>query len=62
MRETQVVTGYCPVLDDEYSVTVFYVQVFQQYQKDIYRCEYAIKTGRNCGFNCPVYRDAPNFI
>lgn len=62
MQYPYYVTGQCPVRDMKCTITVSYVPVISGYQKDIYRCEYSNRTGRGCGYDCPIYKAAPELI
>lgn len=62
MQHPHYVTGHCPVRNAKCTITVSYVPVISGYQKDIYRCKYANMIGRACGYDCPIYKAAPELI
>lgn len=59
-------TDYCPMLDEDYSISVKYQKVStfssQAFIKDSFRCEHNI-CGDFCKISdCPVYLSAPETL
>ena len=57
------VTGYCPTLEEEYSIKITYLNAStlqnQSFIKDTFKCEHSIRTG--CSMpHCPIYKSAPD--
>lgn len=60
------VTGYCPVLDENYSIRVNYREIstsaFHGCIKDTFRCEYNVSRCICPMPDCPIYTSAPETL
>lgn len=58
-------TGYCPVLDDEHSIRITYLNAStlhsQNFLKDCFRCEHSHQKGCHIS-DCPIYGSAPDTL
>ena len=58
-------TGYCPVLDDEYSICITYLNAStpqsQCFIKDRFRCDHSRQKGCHIA-DCPIYEAAPDAL
>lgn len=58
-------TDYCPVLDDEYSICITYLNVStlhsQSFIKERFRCEHSSQKGCYIS-DCPIYEAAPDTL
>ncbi len=56
------ITGYCPTLEEEYSIDVKYLEVStlasHGFIKDTFRCEYNNCSNHCTVQNCPIYTSA----
>jgi len=62
----QNITGYCPMLNENYSIRVTYEKVsthtLQGFIKGTFRCEHNIY-GDSCQIpDCPIYLSAPDTL
>lgn len=60
------VAGYCPVLDENFSIRVSYQEIsastFHGHIKDTFRCEYNVSKGICPLPDCPIYLSAPDTL
>jgi len=66
MNMIKIVTGICPVLNDNYSVFITYLDTSTLQEtchiKDMFHCEYN-KFGDKCdAYQCPLYTRAPKIL
>ncbi len=58
-------TGYCPVLDDESSISITYLNAStlhsQSLIKDCFRCDHSRQKGCHIS-DCPIYEAAPDAL
>lgn len=59
------ITGYCPVLNDEYHIQITYLDAStlheQSFVKDSFQCEHSGHTGCHMP-DCPIYESAPDTL
>lgn len=60
------ITGYCPILEEDYSIHVTYDKVstltFQGFIKDTFQCEYVLSENACPITDCPIYLAAPETL
>ncbi len=63
MKKSISVNGYCPVLNEDCSIKVTYIQVqalsFSGFTKDIFQCEHIKGCTLPDPRKCPLYSNAP---
>lgn len=62
----QNITGYCPTLEENYTIRVNYLEIsagkFHGFTKDTFQCRHNIY-GDSCSINdCPIYMSAPDTL
>ena len=64
MKKNVSISGYCPVLNDDCSIKVTYIQVhtlnFGGFTKDIFQCEHIKDCPLPDPGKCPLYSNAPH--